>query len=207
MDKRILIVFAGRYGSTAEVAEAIGQELGQCGAVVEAYPAKDATEISSYDAVIVGSAIYYGKWLPEAVKFVETHKEVLSRIPVVYFLTCLELTKVAEEKGRDASIYLDPLLGNPPQVEGKLSMWEKTHLLSGFMDSVLKKAPQVKPVSIGVFRGKLDYSELSFTHWLVMKLIWLFYKRAPEGDFRNWEAIRSWAATLCPVLLQQGQVQ
>jgi len=203
MDKRILIASVGRYGSTAEVAEAIGQELGRCGAVVETCPARDVTDISSHDAVIVGSAIYFGKWLPEAVKFVETHKETLSRIPVAYFLTCLELTKVPEEKGRDASIYLDPLLGNPPRVEGKLSMWEKAHLLSGFMDSVLEKAPQVKPVSIAVFRGKLDYSKLSFTHWLVMKLIWLFYKRAPEGDFRNSEAIHSWATTLCPVLLQQ----
>jgi len=203
--EKILIVYAGRYGSTAEVAKSIEQELGQCRAAVDVRPAKDITEISSYDAVIVGSAIYYGKWLPEAVKFMETHKEVLSRIPVAYFLTCLELTKVPEEKCRDASIYLDPLLGNPPRVEGKLSMWEKGHLLSAFMDSVLKKVPLVKPVSIGVFKGKLDYSELSFTHWLLMKLIWLFYKRAPEGDFRNWEVIRSWAASLCSAVLNKKE--
>ena len=142
MDERILIVYAGRYGSTAEVGVAIGQELGQCGATVEVCPAKDVTEIGSYDAVIVGSAIYYGKWLPEAVKFVEMHREVLSRMPLAYFLTCLELTRVPEEKGRDASVYLDPLLGNPPQVEGKLIMWEKGHLLSGFMDSVQKRRPR-----------------------------------------------------------------
>ena len=202
MNKKILIVYAGKYGSTAEVAEAIGEELGQCGAMVDVRPAKDVTEISLYNAVIVGGAIFYGKWLSEAVKFVKIHKEVLSRIPVAYFLTCLELTKVSEEKSRDVSIYLDPLLGKLPQVEGKLSFFEKTHTLSAFLDTVLKKVPQVKPVSIGVFRGKLDYSKLSFTHWLVMKLIWLFYKRAPEGDFRNWEAIRSWAASLCPALLQ-----
>ena len=85
-----------------------------------------------------------------------------------------------------------------------MSSFERTHLLSVFLEPVLKRAPQVKPVSVGVFRGKLDYSKLNLIGWLVMKLIWLFYKRAPEGDFRNWEAIRSWAASLCPALLQQG---
>ena len=204
MNKRILIVYAGRYGSTAEVAEAIGQEVGQSGAVVDVCPVKGVTEIGSYDAVILGSAIYYGKWLPEAVKIVKTHEKVLSRIPVAYFLTCLELTEVSEEKGPGVSIYLDPLLGKPPRVEGKLSSFERSHLLSVFLEPVLKRAPQVKPVSVGVFRGKLDYSKLNLIGLLVMKLIRLFYKRAPEGDFRNWEAIHSWAASLCPVLLQQG---
>ncbi len=205
MEKRIQIVYAGMYGSTAGVAEVIGQELSRLGAVVETQPASGAIGISSCDAVIVGSAIKYCKWLPDAVKFVQTHRAVLSRMPVAYFLTCVDLTRVPEEMGRDASIYLDPLLGHPPQAEGTLSIWEKMHLLPGFMNSVLRKAPQVKPVSIGVFRGKLDYSELRLTHWLLIKLGSLFTKRIPEGDFRNWEAIRAWTATLYQVLLQQGR--
>src|SRR6266511_2563025 len=156
MEKRILIVYAGRYGSTAGVAEVIAQELRHCGALVDVYPAKYITEMQSYDAVIVGSAIHFGKWLPEAVKFVERHQESLSRISVAYFLTCLDLTRVPEETGRAASIYLDPLLGHPPQAEGTLSIWENMHLLSSFLDSVRIRAPQVKPGSIGVFRGCIN---------------------------------------------------
>jgi menaquinone-dependent protoporphyrinogen IX oxidase len=85
---------------------------------------------------------------------------------------------------------------------GKLSAFEKGHLLSNFLDPVLKKFLQVKPFSVGVFRGKLDYGELDFISLLLMKFIWLVFKRAAEGDFRNWEAIQSWAASLSPVFAE-----
>lgn len=103
------------------------------------------------------------------------------------------------------SPYLDPKLGRPPKAEGKLTLFEKTHLLSAFLDPTLKKVPQVKPFSVGVFRGKLDYSKLDFISLLVMKLIRLIYKRAPEGDFRNWEAIQSWAASLISIFTETSR--
>ncbi len=202
MDKKVLVAYATKCGSTGEVAEAIGQELRQGGVQVDVRPAKDVNEISSYGAVIVGSPIFYGKWQSQAVKFVERHKEALSRVPVAYFFTCLELTRIPEEESRDVSIYLDPSLGNPPQVEGKLSLFEKGHTVLSFLDPLLRKVPLVKPINVGFFKGKLDYSKLDFISWLVMKLIRLIYKRAPEGDFRNWEAIRSWATSLFLALLQ-----
>ncbi len=71
MNERILIAYASKCGSTGEVAEAIGQELSQSGALVDVCPAKDVTEISPYDAVMVGSPIFYTKWRSEATRFVE----------------------------------------------------------------------------------------------------------------------------------------
>lgn len=41
--------------------------------------AKEVTEIGSYDAVVVGSPILYGKWRSEARKFLERHQDALSR--------------------------------------------------------------------------------------------------------------------------------
>jgi menaquinone-dependent protoporphyrinogen IX oxidase len=65
IEKRIRIVSAAGHGFTAGAAEAIGEELSTCGAAVHVRSAKDRSEVGSYDAVIVGSAIQYRRWLPE----------------------------------------------------------------------------------------------------------------------------------------------
>ena len=196
MNKRILVAYASKCGSTGEVAEAIGEELRQSGASVDVRPVEDVDEVGPYDGVIVGGPVLYGKWKASAAKFMARHEGVLSRTPVACFIMCLELTSVSDDRVSAVPIYLDPDLGKLPRVEGRLSAFEKGHLLSALVEPMLEKTPEVKPLSVGVFRGKLDYGKLDALSWLVMKLIWLIYKRAPEGDFRNWEVIRSWAARL-----------
>ena len=60
-----------------------------------------------------------------------------------------------------------------------------------YLDPLLKEVPQVKPVRIGTFAGALRYRNLSSLEKMLMKLI-----GAPEGDFRDWNAIRAWANDL-----------
>ncbi len=168
MKKRILIAYGSRCGSTGGVAEDIGKVLSKAGAGVDVHPVKDVNDLSSYQAVIVGSAIRMGKWLPEAVEFVKAHQSALSRLPVAYFAVCLTMKDDTTENRRKAS---------------------------GFLDPVCKQFPQVKPLEIGLFAGAVDYKKLSFAYSLILKV-----KGAPEGDFRNWEAIRTWAAGVSPVL-------
>ena len=168
MKKRILIVYGSRCGSTEGVAEAIGQILSKAGAKVDVRPVKDVADLSPYQALVVGSAIRMGKWLPEAVAFVKTHQDTLRRLPVAYFAVCLTMKDDTMENRRKAS---------------------------GFLDPVLKQFSQVKPVDIGLFAGAVDYKKLSFAYSLILKV-----KGAPEGDFRNWEAIRTWAADIHPAL-------
>jgi menaquinone-dependent protoporphyrinogen oxidase len=64
-----------------------------------------------------------------------------------------------------------------------------------FLDPVRKQVPQVKPVDIGLFAGAVDFNKLSFVYSLMLKV-----KGAPEGDFRNWETIRTWATSIRPAL-------
>jgi menaquinone-dependent protoporphyrinogen oxidase len=72
---------------------------------------------------------------------------------------------------------------------------ENRHKALGYLDPVRKQFPQVKPADIGLFAGAVDYKKLSFAYSLILKV-----KGAPEGDFRNWEAIRTWAASIHPAL-------
>jgi menaquinone-dependent protoporphyrinogen oxidase len=56
------------------------------------------------------------------------------------------------------------------------------------MDPLLEAVPEIKPISIGTFAGALDYQNLSWLNKKIMKS-----KGSPEGDFRDWDAIRAWA--------------
>jgi menaquinone-dependent protoporphyrinogen oxidase len=67
-DTRVLVVHAGRYGSTAEVAQVVAEELRRCGALVDASPATEGLPLDAYDAIVVGSAIYWEHVLPETAR-------------------------------------------------------------------------------------------------------------------------------------------
>ena len=71
------------------------------------------------------------------------------------------------------------------------------------MEPVLKAVPEVKPVDIGLFPGALDYSKLNLMYRTVMKYK-MGKKGVPEGDFRDWTAIRAWAEGLSSPLLALG---
>jgi len=163
---KVLVAYASRCGSTGGVAEAIGEVLCEGGVAADVRLAKDVTDLSGYQAVIVGSAIRMGAWLPEAMKFVETHQDVLSRIPVAYFAVCMTLEEDTEENRRTVAAYLDPI------------------------------RERVQPVDVGLFAGAMDYNKLPFIYRLIVKAL-----KSPEGDFRDWDAIRAWAANARPALL------
>jgi menaquinone-dependent protoporphyrinogen oxidase len=196
MTNGVLVAYTTNAGSTAEVAEAIGETLRQEGAQVDVRQVKQVGDVSGYDAVIVGGPMILG-WHREARKFLRKHHKALSQVPVAYFMTALKLTQFAEEKLGTVPIYQDPRLAKPPRDPHKLSFKERFAAVTSYLEPVLKKTPQIKPVSVGFFAGKLDYGRLNIFHMLFVMLI----IGATPGDLRNWEAIREWAASLRPALL------
>jgi menaquinone-dependent protoporphyrinogen oxidase len=82
---RVLIATASRHGATEEIAAAIAETLRARGFDVTAVRVEEASDIEAFDAVVVGSAVYMGKWLTAARAFVDVHAEELAARSVWLF--------------------------------------------------------------------------------------------------------------------------
>jgi menaquinone-dependent protoporphyrinogen oxidase len=83
--ERILVVHASRMGSTEEIAQAIGTQLTSRGFAVDVRPTTSALDAPSYDAVVVGSAVYNGHWDKHAVHYLQDQAPDLAERPTWLF--------------------------------------------------------------------------------------------------------------------------
>lgn len=150
----ILVVYATRSGSTAEVAETIAEEFRKNGATVDVFNAKDKPTVKGYSAVVIGSSIRFSSWLPEAVNFIKLNKEYLDNVPVAYFncgifIVQEDSTKQAEVKkyNNSAKAIVKPLA--EMSFAGNIDMKKL-----GFVDRNITKA-------IGISDGdKRDFASI-----------------------------------------------
>ena len=99
----VLVTFASRHGSTAEIAERIGSGLAGAGLAVEVRPVTRVRDVARYDAVVIGAAAHMFHWMKEATTFVRRHGLDLRRRPVWIFSSGpLGEEKVDEEGTRRA---------------------------------------------------------------------------------------------------------
>jgi len=80
-----LVAYASRHASTREIAERIAARLRELGRETDVMPVDEVRDIDSYEGVVVGSAIYYGRWLVSAVEFVRRNRAALTGRPVWLF--------------------------------------------------------------------------------------------------------------------------
>ncbi len=176
MNGRILVTYASRGGSTAGVAQAIGKTLAESGAEVDVLPMKDVRDLAPYGAVVAGSAIRGGKWLPEAMQFVQAHRAALAAKPFAAFLVCITLAMRDADKNRAfVAAWLEPVRA------------------------------LVKPVSEGLFAGVLDLNRVESIGDRIKFRMSVALGVWSEGDHRDWQAVRAWAMSL-PALLGSGAV-
>jgi menaquinone-dependent protoporphyrinogen oxidase len=166
--KKVLVAYTSYCGSTGEVAATMGQALCDQGLSVDVRQTKNIHDLTPYKAVVLGSAVRSSSWWPEAIEFVDGHEKELRHMPVAYFLTCLALYKDNPGSRKVARSYMDP---------------------------VLNAVPSVKVIDMGFFAGALNYSKLNLIYRTVMKSK-MKKRGVPQGDFRNFNAIRAWATGL-----------
>jgi menaquinone-dependent protoporphyrinogen oxidase len=82
---RILVVYGSKMGGTASLAATIGEALRRDGVPAQVRPADAVGSVEGYDVVIVGGALYHGRWRCAARRFVRRHRAALRSMPVWFF--------------------------------------------------------------------------------------------------------------------------
>jgi menaquinone-dependent protoporphyrinogen IX oxidase len=187
---KILITYVTNSGSTAEVAKAVMTEIQKSGAQVELLPVSEVGELGSYSAVVLGAPMILG-WHRSALRFLRKNKATLTKKPLAVFVTCMSLTATGETNVGGVPVVVDEALPKAPKNAGRMDFKERYSVVSNYLRPILA-ACQVRPVSVGVFAGRLNFSNLQ---WWAMIFVVLILQ-AKTGDKRNWDAIRSWAGSL-----------
>lgn len=196
---KVLVTYATMAGSTSEVAQAVGEEIGRSGLQVEVLPISEVRGLETYDAVVVGGPMIMG-WHRAALRFLRKYRRVFETKPFAVFVMAMSLTQTSEMSIDGVPVYVDEELPKPPAKEGSLSFRERYARLSKYLNPILSATRSAKPVSIGVFGGRLEYGRLKW--WAV--LFAMLIVQAPAGERRNWAAIRSWAGDLAEDFKNEG---
>lgn len=189
---KILVTYSTNSGSTAEVAEEISRVFTQNGHSADVKTIADATSLDAYDVVVVGAPMIFG-WHNVARRFVARNQAILSTKKVVYFACAMRLTKVPSENLPDLSLSLDPSLAAEPKTPGKLSLKERFTTLGYYLNPMLKAAPEIRPLSVAFFNGKLEMFKLK---WWQAAFVMVVVQGVP-GDYRDWEYIKNWGGEIC----------
>ena len=85
MDDKTLVAYGTKYGATAEIAEKIGDVLRHSGLTVDVMPVSRVGDLAPYGSVVLGSALYIGKWRKDAAQFLRDNAGALAQKPVWIF--------------------------------------------------------------------------------------------------------------------------
>ena len=164
---KVLVAYASKHGATQGIAERIAKMLvaGGHDADVRALPSR--AKVEGYDACVIGSAVYAGHWRKEATAFMRSQKEALANRPLWLFSSGPLGTAMTDAKGNDVRSAAVPK--EAPELE------RATH-----------------PREHHVFFGALDPRRLTVAERALRKLP-AARAMMPEGDFRDWAEVDSWA--------------
>jgi menaquinone-dependent protoporphyrinogen oxidase len=143
MNNKVLVAYATKYGATAEIAGKIGQVLRQEGLPADVLPANRVSDLVPYKAVVLGSAVYMGRWRKEAMKFLKANEKVLSEQLVWLF-------------------------SSGPMGEGDpLKLTQSDY----FHTALQPIADRIQPRDITVFHGAVNMEKLNFIEkWIFRKV-------------------------------------
>jgi menaquinone-dependent protoporphyrinogen oxidase len=159
---KTLLTVASRHGSTGEIGEVIAEILRDAGLAVQTRSPESVESLADYDAVVLGSAVYTGRWLEGARRFAERHHEELRARPLWLF---------------SSGPIGEPLAPTEESLDGT------------------RFAHELDARAHRTFAGRVDPESLGWVERTITRMV-----KAPDGDFRDWEAVRAWADEIAATL-------
>jgi menaquinone-dependent protoporphyrinogen oxidase len=82
---KALVVVASRHRGTHQIGAAVAATLRAADIATDVVDARFHPDPAGYDCVIVGSGVYFGRWLPAARRYVRDHATALRELPLWAF--------------------------------------------------------------------------------------------------------------------------
>jgi menaquinone-dependent protoporphyrinogen oxidase len=163
MTHSVLVAYASRHGSTRAIADRIAATLRECSVDATVLPIDQVRDVDGYDGYVIGSAVYAMRWLGEARSFVRSHRATLRRHPVWLFSSGPLSTDAKDAEGA------------APRDAASLvtEVGARDHVIFG--GAYDREAPPI---------GLMER---------FMSVMPAARDALPNGDFRDWHAIDTWA--------------
>jgi menaquinone-dependent protoporphyrinogen oxidase len=140
---KLLVAYASKYGSTAEIAEVIGKELRLRGHEVDVESVETADDLDRYDGFVIGSSVYAGSWIKSAANFLRSNEGLLVDHPVWLFSS------------------------------GPTGQGDPNEIMDGwtFPENLQAAAEKLNPKDIILFHGNIDTDRLNFAERMIIKSV------------------------------------
>jgi menaquinone-dependent protoporphyrinogen oxidase len=163
----ILVGYASAHGSTRGIAERIAARLAEKGFQVAIRSVDDIDDAGAFDAVVIGSAIHDGAWLPAGADFVHRNLRILGSLPFWIFSVGL-VGESSSAFPRAIAAQLRALRREPKEIAG------------------FRKATQAREHA--VFAGSIQRDDWPRADRIIFKGM-----RGRYGDHRDWDDIDAWS--------------
>lgn len=172
---KILVAYDTVHGSTAEIAQFMGNVLREYQHEVTVARVSEIKTVQGYDAYVLGTPVYGGMWLTGMSQFLDHFEAELSLKPVYFWIACI---RVMEEGGyahaRENYVY-------HPALE------------------------KIGARELKIFAGKLNLEEIDWNERWTLSARYDGHQLPGKlnDDFRNWDAIREWSQQIHAALQSQ----
>jgi menaquinone-dependent protoporphyrinogen oxidase len=152
---KVLVAHASKRGSTAEIAAAVAETLREAGLDVDCMDSGDVSDVSGYDAVVLGSAVYMKRWRGDAKHFLRKHSRELAERPLWVFSS----GPVGDPDQEENPEWLEP----PKIVKKVEKLGARNHVVFGGRLPAEPHGPIEKAMVTGVpveFRDRRDWDAI-----------------------------------------------